>query len=788
MSVMLLSKVCLMAFLTIFLFPHIYSCCTSTCTSYLIIIHDYMILIVSVMQTRPLLCVQKKLCVGVVFLLELRTMSSMYRAAISNDVDWVRELLKRGRYDVNCTNEVGVTPLHLACFFGHVDMIRMLILEFQADTTLQDYRGDTPLHVAACEGDEELILTLITELGCDVNTRNSSGESMLHVACKERRLGLAKTLFTHYNADINAQDEQKNTPLHLAANMWKEDNLLKLVAEAGCCTNSKGYLGRTLLHIAFERGFLTLAKDLIKKYNADVSAQDELNNTPLHLAAKTWQEDDTIKIIKIGGCNANIKGCLGKTLLHIACERGFLTLAKDLITKYNADVSAQDEFKDTPLHLAAKTEKEDDTIKIIKIGGCNANTKGCLGKTLLHIAFERGFFTLAKDLIKKYNADVSAQDELNNTPLHLAAKTWQEDDTIKIIKIGGCNANIKGCLGKTLLHIACERGFLTLAKDLITKYNADVSAQDELKDTPLHLATKTEKEDGAIKLITLAECDANIKGFLGKTLLHIACERGFLILARYLIQKCDANVNAQDELKDTPLHLAAKEGKVDIAVALIEEFNCSTDYRNIYGDHFLHSACQQLTWNANIVKRVGKHASLLATNDDGDTPLHLAAERVSSDYVEALLLLDPPIMLRNAAGKTARDVAKSGPKQVLDAYFVQNQAKIYVHYDIIMQQAKKRYSSAERITRIIAVGNPEAGKSSFIETMKREGFFESFRRVTESSVPPHTAGIVPSIYTSKHYGRVLFYDFAGDPEYYSSHAAILENLASLNIGDNIFSH
>ena len=95
------------------------------------------------------------------------------------------------------------------------------------------------------------------------------------------------------------------------------------------------------------------------------------------------------------------------------------------------------------------------------------------------------------------------------------------------------------------------------------------------------------------------------------------------------------------------------------------------------------------------------------------------------------------------------------------------------------------YSNAERITRVFVIGNAGAGKSSFVEAMKREGFFDSFFWVSESSVPPHTAGIVLSIHTSKHYGRVLFYNFAGDPEYYSSHAAILENLASSK-GDNIF--
>ena len=104
----------------------------------------------------------------------------------------------------------------------------------------------------------------------------------------------------------------------------------------------------------------------------------------------------------------------------------------------------------------------------------------------------------------------------------------------------------------------------------------------------------------------------------------------------------------------------------------------------------------------------------------------------------------------------------------------------------LYSKPKKKYSKAERIVRVFVIGNPGAGKSSFVEVMKREGFFESFGRVSESSVPPHTAGIIPSIHTSKHLGRVLFYDFAGDQEYYSSHAAILEKLASSK-GDNISS-
>ena len=275
-----------------------------------------------------------------------------------------------------------------------------------------------------------------------------------------------------------------------------------------------------------------------------------------------------------------------------------------------------------------------------------------------------------------------------------------------------------------------------------------------------------------------------MKGRFKRTLLHSACKQGYLDLAKSLIRSLNAKINAQDEHSDTPLHLAAEEGKSSIASALIKEFGCDTNIRNRKGDNFLHSAFRRN--QASIVKSIGRYASLLSTNCDGDTPLHLAAASAYAKCVEELLQLNPPIMLRNAAGKTARDVANGDAKQLIDAYATQNKDKIYVHYDKIIRQAKRKYSKVERITRIFVIGHPEAGKSSFIEAMKREGFFESFSKVSESSVPLHTAGIVPSIHTSKHYGRVLFYDFAGDPEYYSSHAAILENLASSDKGDNIF--
>ena len=108
-------------------------------------------------------------------------------------------------------------------------------------------------------------------------------------------------------------------------------------------------------------------------------------------------------------------------------------------------------------------------------------------------------------------------------------------------------------------------------------------------------------------------------------------------------------------------------------------------------------------------------------------------------------------------------------------------ARIQAEYEAMLVHAKEVYSGEHHIIRLYVVGNPGAGKSSLVESLRREGFFKSFQRVSESSVPPHTAGIIPTEYYSKHFGRILLYDFAGDVEYYSSHAAILENVVEETI-------
>ena len=310
---------------------------------------------------------------------------------------------------------------------------------------------------------------------------------------------------------------------------------------------------------------------------------------------------------------------------------------------------------------------------------------------------------------------------------------------------------------------------------MVGKY-AFVLATGKDGNTPLHIAAAG-GHPRCIEALLQLDAPIMLRNAAGKTALHLALE---VVRSSIIIKHLSVFVTTKDG--NTPLHIAAAMGHKKCVEALLQ-LNVPIMLMNAAGKTALHLVLEG--GRSSIITIFIKHVSVFATTKDGDTPLHIAAAMGHKECVEALLKLDAPIMLRNAAGKTARDIARHGAQQLLDAYITQNKAKLYAHYDIITQQAKKKYSNAERITRVFVIGNPGAGKSSFVEAMKREGFFESFGRVSESAVPLHTAGIIPSIHTSKRYGRVLLYDFAGDPEYYSSHAAILENLASSK-GDNIF--
>ena len=82
--------------------------------------------------------------------------------------------------------------------------------------------------------------------------------------------------------------------------------------------------------------------------------------------------------------------------------------------------------------------------------------------------------------------------------------------------------------------------------------------------------------------------------------------------------------------------------------------------------------------------------------------------------------------------------------------------------------------------KMFVIGHGGEGKSTLIEAMEHEPTF--WTSVVNIFIAPkevddvdqRTAGIVPRVFRSRFYGDVVFYDFAGQEAYYSSHAAAIK--------------
>jgi ankyrin repeat protein len=64
------------------------------------------------------------------------------------DLEKVKALLKGNSHLVFSKDDLGVTPLHTAAFWGHKDVVELLLAN-KAEVNATDKHGQTPLHKAA---------------------------------------------------------------------------------------------------------------------------------------------------------------------------------------------------------------------------------------------------------------------------------------------------------------------------------------------------------------------------------------------------------------------------------------------------------------------------------------------------------------------------------------------------------------------------------------------------------------------------------------------------------------
>ena len=226
---------------------------------------------------------------------------------------------------------------------------------------------------------------------------------------------------------------------------------------------------------------------------------------------------------------------------------------------------------------------------------------------------------------------------------------------------------------------------------------------------------------------------------------------------------------SKDKRNKTPLHwaciYACQFGHLNIVQYIFNENSDLTTEQDI--QNLLHHAC--ISSNLDLVQYLinEQHYDPMSKDILNSTPLHWACHKGRVHIVQYLLStgkVDP--LARNSDGKTPM-------------YYAANTG----NYDLLKLFRSfpqfKRDFPVHTYTKLILTGYSGAGKTTISQLIlllaNKSGFFSS-GRVTD--IECLTAGIIPLHVESKvkEVGNMVIYDFAGQQEYYSSHAAILERI------------
>uniref|UniRef100_A0A8C5D050 phospholipase A2 n=1 Tax=Gouania willdenowi TaxID=441366 RepID=A0A8C5D050_GOUWI len=264
----------------------------------------------------------------------------------------LRECLKHNfvQSHINSQNEVGQTPLHLACERGDLASVKQLLDESQARTDIRDCHGDTPMHCACKHESSAFVEALCSRLCTGVDDLNDNGETPLHVACRLGRVESVKALLGGgAKCDVIGG---LGYPIHIGMKYNEKDCVEEILrADSSQLQAEDALYGGTPLHWAKTAEMCRL----LLEHDCSVNYLSKTGESALHILTKRGRFEAAM-VLLTHGADANLKGQDGNTALHLAMKMDHMDLIKALIV-FGADVEIPNNLGETPGLIAARTSK-----------------------------------------------------------------------------------------------------------------------------------------------------------------------------------------------------------------------------------------------------------------------------------------------------------------------------------------------------------------------------------------------------------------------------------------------
>jgi ankyrin repeat protein len=425
---------------------------------------------------------------------------------------------------------------------------------------------------------------------------------------------------------------------------------------------------------------------VLLKQRANVNASEADGTTALHWAVRV-RDGETTRLLIRAGANVKAANRYGITPLSLAATNGDAT-AIDMLIKAGADPNVALPDGETILMTAARTG-DAASVKILLTHGANVDAKdNTLGQTALMWAASQNHAAAVKVLIEG-GADVNLKSAALNfppfkwgvvgmvstvlpkgswPPLFYAARENSIDAARALID-AGAEVNATDTEGSTPLLIAILNAHYDMAAALLER-GADPNQTDQTGTGPLYavvdmhtmapmVGRPSPKPSGTLEppdIVTLLlDKGANPNAALrrpafgkhhdlagdasmgeGTTPLMRAARTGDVEVMRILLAR-GANPAARRKDLATAIHLAATGRGGGLP----------TGPRTIPGAS-----------NLEAVKMLAEAGlDVNAFNGNGQTPLHVAAQRGQDEMVTALIDLGAELTLRDKQKRTPLDLA-----------------------------------------------------------------------------------------------------------------------------------
>ncbi|KAF6287479.1 ankyrin repeat domain 27 [Rhinolophus ferrumequinum] len=289
-----------------------------------------------------------------------------------------------------------------------------------------------------------------------------------------------------------------------------------------------------------------------------------------------------------------------------------------------------------------------------------------------------------------------SRDDRGHTPLHVAALCGQAS-LIDLLVSKGAVVNATDYHGSTPLHLACQKGYQSVTL-LLLHYKASTDVQDNYGNTPLHLACAHGHEDCVKALVyyDVQSCRLDVGNEKGDTPLHIAARWGYQGIIETLLQN-GASIEIQNRLKETPLKCALNSKILSVMEARHLSFERKQQSSEVpvpppqqSGDSISQgsstSSFSSLSlssrqeepkkdYREKLAKTPASGLGVNVTNQDGSSPLHVAALHGRVDLVPLLLKHGASVGARNAKQAVPLHLAcQQGHFQVVK-YLLESKAK-----------------------------------------------------------------------------------------------------------------